>query len=131
MIKLLLVIFCCSSMVVLGQNQSKKTEVCSLVLKELSHFWKNDSLANNGFRYSAYKRILDSKLDTICVDSLIMYLGNPNKITNSTTTKSYIYYFLDLNKMPKEKRGTNVYYIGFDKNNEEKYFSKVNRWSSD
>lgn len=131
MTKLLLIISCFSSISVIGQNQSKKAEVCSLVLKELSYFWKSDSLANNGFRYNTYKRILDSKLDTISVDSLIMYLGNPNKITHSTTTKFYTFYFLDFNKMPKEKRGNNVYYIVFDKKNDEKYFSKVNMWSSD
>ena len=131
MIKLIPIIFCLCPLFTIGQKQANKKEFCSSVIKDLSYFWKNDSLGNNGFRYYAYKRILNSKLDTLSVDSLIMYLGKPNNIIESTTTQTYIYNFFDMNKMQGDYKGRYVYYIGFDKKNKDTHFFRVYEWSSE
>lgn len=85
------------------QNELFHSDSCRYVLKELSYFWKLDSLANNGFRLYVYERFLRCKLNNITTEELNEKLGKPDKVnhTNNGTEYIYFYYNGDLfRKMP-------------------------------
>ena len=75
---------------------------CSDIIEEVSYYWKLDSLANNGFRECAYRKVLKSKLDKISKSFLFEKLGKPNQISEKFNGDTeYIYYYFDIMAMPK------------------------------
>jgi hypothetical protein len=88
---------------------------CSNVIEEISYYWKLDSLANNGFRECAYKKVLKSKLDKISKSFLLEKLGKPNEISeNFNGDTAFIYYYFDIKAMPKTYEAPlAVWYISF------------------
>lgn len=85
--------------------QDKKpnlSDSCSNILNAVSYFWKNDSLANNGFRLYSYERLLKCKIDSLSISYLVEKLGKPSKIIRSNKGTDYLYYYYDSKKIPKE-----------------------------
>jgi hypothetical protein len=96
-------------------NISDSLRKCSDVIKEVSYYWKLDSLANNGYRRCAFRRLLESKLDKISRIFLLEKLGKPNEISdNFNGDTAFIYYCFDSKAMPENYRGAMaVGYISF------------------
>ena len=74
---------------------------CRKVLNEVSIFWKNDSLANNGYRLTNYRKLISARLDNIYRGLLLSKLGNPNEIKKTNHGEDYVYFFYDSDKMPR------------------------------
>jgi hypothetical protein len=98
-----------------GATTKDSLKKCSDVIKEVSYYWKLDSLANNGFRECAYKKVLKSKLDKISKSFLLEKLGKPNEISeNFNGDTAFIYYYFDIKAMPKTYEAPlAVWYISF------------------
>jgi hypothetical protein len=114
-----------------GIAQKKKLvrEYCSEVMSELSFFWKIDSLGSNGFRLYTYKRILDSKLDSITKQDLVAKLGKPSFIGKTTTDSTYIYIYFDPRKAAIGRDvSAAVFYIDFEFKNHGKFASRKGKW---
>lgn len=73
----------------------------SIVMEELGYYWKLDSLANNGFRFYTYDRLLNSKVDKVTKDFLFSKLGKPNRVWTELHGVVYVYHFFDKTKLPK------------------------------
>ena len=82
-------------------NQNTQCD-CSKVIDEVSYFWKNDSLASNGYRYLAYQQLKNCKIVSLDKSLLFGKLGKPNKTLKSIDGESYIYYYLDTQRLPVE-----------------------------
>jgi hypothetical protein len=93
----------------------KDSMICSKVIEEVSYYWRLDSLANNGFRECAYKKVLKSKLDNISKSFLLEKLGKPNEISeNFNGDAAFIYYYFDIKAMPKNYEAPlATWYISF------------------
>jgi hypothetical protein len=83
------------------QNVKTDTVSCLAIAKQLSYYWKLDSLANNGFRLYTYNKFLGCKLDDLSVEVLVTELGKPNEIRKTNKGTEYLYYFFDIKQMPK------------------------------
>ena len=76
---------------------------CSRVLRDLSYFWKLDSLANNGFREANRKKLMACASDTISKDFLLKQLGTPNKLWVNNHVIEYVYFYHDYNAIQKDQ----------------------------
>jgi len=85
-----------------AQKFIKDTLPTSKVIKQLSYYWRIDSLAGNGFRLYSVNELLKSKLDTVSKDFLIEQLGKPNELRKTNHGTEYVYYFFDIKAMPKD-----------------------------
>ena len=102
------------------------TEYCSKIINQVSYYWKLDSLANNGFRLCAYKRLLNCRLDKIYRGLLLDKLGKPNTIRKTNYGAEYVYYVYDSKAMPQEnERPFECVYITFKFGEYEKYLNGV------
>jgi hypothetical protein len=82
--------------------QSRDTSnTLSNVIKDISYFWKKDSLGNNGARLYSYKKILNARNDSISAELLLKYLGRPNETRSYTSGVTYVYLYLDMKAMPR------------------------------
>jgi hypothetical protein len=98
-----LLISICSHIEGHGQiTKSNLSDSCSNIFDKVSYFWKNDSLANNGFRLYAYDRLLKCKLDGLTTNILFDKLGKPNEIWKSNQGIDYVYYFFDTKALPRK-----------------------------
>lgn len=78
----------------------------SFLMKDISYFWKMDSLGNNGYRNCSAYNLLKSKLDTISRNYLIDKLGKPTRISIAFNGyESYIYNIFDATMMNSNYRG--------------------------
>lgn len=99
---------------------------CSDIMNELSFYWKQDSLANNGFRLYACRMFLSCKLDKIDRSILLAKLGHPNKIQETNHGFQYQYYYFDIRQMPKDfDAPSTCSFISFNFGLNEKYISKI------
>ena len=94
-------------------KQSNGLQPTSDVLKTISLFWKNDSLANNGNRFKRYEMVLNSKIDNVTSNYLVENLGQPNIIKNTNHGSEYWHYVYDTTKMSGQSRGFEILYIIF------------------
>lgn len=91
-----------SSLIVLAQKKEVKPIGCSRLLEDISYFWKLDSLGSNGYRMRTYECIKNCHLDGIDTLFLFSKLGKPNEVMKSQNDISYIYYYLDVRRVPAE-----------------------------
>ena len=77
------------------------SNISSKILKDISYFWKIDSLGQNGYRLCNYKRILQSNLDGVTLDFLLEKLGKPNFMTKDNSGTYYSYYYFNGRIIPK------------------------------
>ena len=97
---LLSILFLASFQATYAQKFIKDTLPTSTVVKQLSHYWRIDSLAGNGFRLYSVNELLKSKLDTVSENFLIRQLGKPNELRKTNHGTEYVYYFFDIKAMP-------------------------------
>jgi hypothetical protein len=114
--KMLALLMVCVFLQKTSFSQSKLPDPysCAEVFKDVSYFWKLDSLGSNGARYFSYQKILDCKCDTLTVRFVKANLGKANKMRRTTDGIEYIYYYLDFKAMPKNYSGPYAcFYISF------------------
>lgn len=98
---IILFIFCCGIVFHLhAQNkESLKQEKLSEVLRDITFYWKKDSLANNGFRLQSYQRLLNATIDintgSFNIDSLKFFLGKPSVTWETNKGPVFVYYIRD------------------------------------
>src|SRR5690242_9057099 len=80
----------------------KFTDSCSKISKYVAYWWKNDSLANNGFRDTYYTIFLTCKCSSETIDDIVKKYGPPNKINITNKSIDYIYYYFDSRNLPKQ-----------------------------
>jgi hypothetical protein len=108
------------------------TQNCLDVIKEVSYYWKLDSLANNGFRLSTHEKFLECKPDKIYADVLLNTLGKPNEIRKTNKGTEYLYYYFDIKSMPKDYSGPSAcWYLSFKFENEENFLSSIEKGDID
>ena len=96
------------------------------VAKELSYYWKLDSLASNGFRLYTYEEFLKCNRDKVYADELLNRLGKPNKVRQTNKGIEYLYYCFDKRKMPKNYNAPSaIWYIAFKFENEQNTLSTI------
>ena len=86
-------------------SQSKEDNVsdgCKDFLKNVSYFWKLDSLGQNGYRVCVYNGFLKCKFDKITLTELYERLGKPNYVSKDNSGTYYCYYYYDGITLPKE-----------------------------
>jgi hypothetical protein len=99
---------------------------CSEIMRQLSYFWKLDSLANNGLRLYTYDKLLKSKIDSVTKEMLISELGKPNRVWEEAHGVVYVYHTWDVSKMPKDYDAPlSCTYIAFVFNNQSKYLQNI------
>ena len=78
---------------------------CYALLIKISDFWKIDSLSNNGYRYEIVRNnnFLNCVSNRVPTDSIIKYLGPPNKVDTTGNKENYYlkYYYLNTMNIPK------------------------------
>lgn len=130
--KLILFFLClCVFTNYLVAQKSDTISKCSQVLTDLSYFWKLDSLGTNGFRLYSFKKISNSKLDSIHYKTLFEKLGKPNNILKSTTDVVYIYHYFNASLIPYKMICNCILTIEFTKKNESDCISNCFEWVID
>jgi hypothetical protein len=107
---------------------SKKTSLIptTSVIESLSHNWRLDSLAGNGFRLNSVKELFNSKLDSVSKDFLLDKLGKPNQLRTTNHGAEYVYYYFDIKAMRKNYNiPAACAYIAFKFKTNEKYVSQM------
>ena len=68
-------------------------------LRLIGNYWKNDSLAKNGFRYAIAYNLITYNFKGINKDSISFYLGHPSEKNSlyggGPKSEDWCYYFLD------------------------------------
>lgn len=82
-------------------NHLRITDSCSAIMNRISYFWIKDSLANNGFRALNFQDFLTCKVDNLTPEYLMLRLGKPNKIRETSHGIQYEYYYYDDHAMPE------------------------------
>ena len=98
---LIVILFVSSFQATRAQKFIKDTLPTSKVIHQISYYWRIDSLAGNGFRLYSVNELLKSKLDNVSKDFLIEQLGKPNELRKTNHGTEYVYYFFDIEAMPK------------------------------
>lgn len=76
-----------------AQKFVKDTLPTTKIIKQLSYYWRIDSLAGNGFRLDSVNELLKSKLDNVSKVYLLEQLGKPNELRKTKHGTEYVYYF--------------------------------------
>ena len=124
--------FCCAVLIFIcctcysQKNKPDSCLSCIEVVKELSYYWKLDSLASNGFRRYTFHKFLNCKLTPIYPDVLLNKLGKPNEIRKTNQGVEYLYYYFDIKKMPKNYNAPAAcWYINFKFENDQNILSAI------
>jgi len=105
---------------------------CSKVIKDLSYYWKLDSLANNGFRLYTYDKLLNCKVDKVDRALLFGKLGKPNQTQKTNKGTEYYYYYFDKRAMPRDFEAPNAcWYISFQFDEYGKYLLSIREGDMD
>jgi hypothetical protein len=85
-----------------GKTQGSKLDSCkcSETMDQIAHYWKLDSLANNGYRLQVYHKLLACKLENITRSMLLDKLGKPNETRKTNHGTEYWYYYFDSKAIP-------------------------------
>lgn len=124
--KMLLIVLYCSVINVFGQTLKVKQN-CYDVIDDISHYWKKDSLTNNGYRKLVYRRLLDCQLDIVHVKYLLLKLGKPTRIDRYADSSTYYrYYYYDYKKQDKGFDGPYGYdFISFLIDSKDSIITKI------
>lgn len=108
------------------------TITCTQVAKELSYYWRLDSLANNGFRLYTFDRFLSCKIGVVYADELLNLLGKPSKVWTTNKGREYVYFYFDSNRMPKHYTGPqSCLFISFHFENDQNILSSISKGDID
>ena len=77
------------------------SDSCSRILRDVSYYWKLDSLGQNGYRACNYRRFLNCKMDALTSAEVLERLGKPNFTTRNQNAFWYFYYFFDGRIIPQ------------------------------
>lgn len=105
-------------------NFNDKKELVNF-LESISYFWKNDSMANNGYRDLVVRQLVKYNFNAFNKDSLIEYLGAPSRKSTLSgfENETYDYFFINPKFLsrttryvpPNEAIGTLIFQIQSDK----------------
>ncbi len=104
--------FACKYPELVEYNVPEQTQTvqhdCTKILKHVTYYWRTDSLANNGYRSVVEHRLRNCIIDSVSVDSVRYYLGDPSEVRTYLHPEdqfSYVYYTYNSNNMDSEKAG--------------------------
>jgi hypothetical protein len=73
---------------------------CFEVVRKVKKDWRVDSLGENGYRKSVYKKFLKCKCEYLYPDVLLSAIGDANKRVLTDTSTEYVFYIDSKNTRP-------------------------------
>lgn len=107
----------CSAISCIAQKpEIERKKQCVELMDQIGYYWRLDSVANNGFRFSNYHFLLECQFQGINETVVRSLLGSPNEVSDVGLKKALIYYYFDIRKMPAgyDKAPLATLYISFN-----------------